>query len=503
VALLNLTNALPARPWPALALLLLLGAARPAARAQSVLTNNGGTLFVNTGGTLQVNGHLSQTGTALLRTPGTTTVRGNVASATGTTLDLSTGLLDVTGNISAATGTTTATTGTLRLAGPTNQTVSLNGGTVGQLLVNKTTAGGTRLDLPTDLVAATGVTLTAGLVRTAANATLVLPAGATLTGEGSGQYVQGNLRVSRTVTGTAPVDFGNGLVLDPAGQNLGTATATRTAGLQTAGVSYGQNLAGSTKGIDRVWRVAATQAPTAPVTVTLRWPADDDNGFVPGTNARLWRAAQPNGPWNAEGQPASASARSFTASTSQLGVLTVSNVGQPLPVELLEFTAEAADGAALLRWATASEKNSAYFAVEASSNGRDFREISRQAAQGTSPQRHAYRFTDANLARYTATQVYYRLRQADLDGTFSYSPVRTVTVGPAQLALFPNPAHGTATLIGAVPGQLVQVFDALGRPVATLTADATGTAALVLPDGRTAGLYIVRTGSSSLRLTVE
>ncbi|GAB3867424.1 hypothetical protein GCM10028824_09790 [Hymenobacter segetis] len=46
-------------------------------------------------------------------------------------------------------------------------------------------------------------------------------------------------------------------------------------------------------------------------------------------------------------------------------------------------------------------------------------------------------------------------------------------------------------------------FDALDRPVLTATADAAGTAALALPAGLPAGVYVVRTGSKALRLTLE
>ena len=69
------------------------------------------------------------------------------------------------------------------------------------------------------------------------------------------------------------------------------------------------------------------------------------------------------------------------------------------------------------------------------------------------------------------------------------------------LSLYPNPAPGAAQLCGATPGAAVQVLDALGRRVATTQADATGTAHL--PAGLHPGVYVVRTGSSALRLTVE
>jgi hypothetical protein len=57
--------------------------------------------------------------------------------------------------------------------------------------------------------------------------------------------------------------------------------------------------------------------------------------------------------------------------------------------------------------------------------------------------------------------------------------------------------------MGAQPGAIVTVYDALGRPVTTATADAAGTAALALPAGLATGVYVVRAGAKALRLTVE
>jgi hypothetical protein len=83
--------------------------------------------------------------------------------------------------------------------------------------------------------------------------------------------------------------------------------------------------------------------------------------------------------------------------------------------------------------------------------------------------------------------------------------VRTVSLtgAAAGLALYPNPTHGAATLTGAQPDTVVTVLGARGRPVAGATADASGTAALALPAGLPAGVYVVRAGSKALRLAVE
>ena len=63
---------------------------------------------------------------------------------------------------------------------------------------------------------------------------------------------------------------------------------------------------------------------------------------------------------------------------------------QTLPVELVRFDAKAAGRVADLTWVTASERNSAWFVVERSANGRDFSALGRVAAAGTSATSHTY-----------------------------------------------------------------------------------------------------------------
>ena len=96
----------------------------------------------------------------------------------------------------------------------------------------------------------------------------------------------------------------------------------------------------------------------------------------------------------------------------------------------------------------------------------------------------------------------------DRDGTFAYSPVRTVTLdakpGGGGLTLVPNPAPDRATtLAGAEAGAAVAVLDALGRRVLAATADAAGRALLALPAGLPPGVYVVRSGLRAVRLVVE
>lgn len=175
----------------------------------------------------------------------------------------------------------------------------------------------------------------------------------------------------------------------------------------------------------------------------------------------------------------------------------------PLPVQLIDFTAQPEGAAVALAWHTASEKNSARFEIERSTDGKRFAHLGNVAAQGSASKLTAYAYRDDALPA-GISQLYYRLRQVDLDGSAAYSPVRTVALArTTSLALFPNPAHTAATLTGAAPGTTVQLYDAVGRRVTAATADAAGTATYTLPVGLPGGVYVVHAGGKALRLLVQ
>ncbi len=168
----------------------------------------------------------------------------------------------------------------------------------------------------------------------------------------------------------------------------------------------------------------------------------------------------------------SVSTRTATTATTATTQTTLA----PLPVKLVSFTAQAAaDGrSARLTWATASEANNAYFEVERSFDGATYAPLSRVAGQGEKTTTTTYTFVDQQgLGTQPAGLVYYRLRQVDLDGTATYSPVRPVRLGAANataqvsLSLYPNPAQASTTLdLSALPATAscqVLVLDASGR----------------------------------------
>ncbi|WP_167856447.1 PA14 domain-containing protein [Hymenobacter metallicola] len=117
--------------------------------------------------------------------------------------------------------------------------------------------------------------------------------------------------------------------------------------------------------------------------------------------------------------------------------------GTPLPVKLVRFEAKAAGSYVNVEWATAQERNSAYYVVERSTNGVVFEPVERRKAVGNSDKAQSYRLTDrAPLPGLS----YYRLHQVDTDGKEGFSRVAVVQVAqPNALAatVFPNPNHGS------------------------------------------------------------
>ena len=188
---------------------------------------------------------------------------------------------------------------------------------------------------------------------------------------------------------------------------------------------------------------------------------------------------------------------------TQSGDITVdnSNVVVPLPVELTRFTAESRSDDVLLRWATASERNNAYFAVQSSPDGARYTTVGKVGGHGSTSSPQAYAWTDAHVDRYAAEVVYYRLVQVDADSSKHYSPVRTVACAPVvglQLRVYPSPSQLSCWVRieaqHAGPATL-RLTNALGHRVAEYHYPLLkGTNSLPLEEARALapGVYLVR-----------
>ncbi|WP_165699259.1 right-handed parallel beta-helix repeat-containing protein [Hymenobacter jejuensis] len=182
--------------------------------------------------------------------------------------------------------------------------------------------------------------------------------------------------------------------------------------------------------------------------------------------------------------------------------------GRPLPVELISFQAEVKSSQASLRWATASERSSAFFEIQRSLDGKTFSGVGQLAAAGISSTVRFYQWDDSQ--RLTQA-TYYRLRQIDLDGSSHYSKVAVVSPNSSAqhaISVFPNPAAKGQLLyldLAKFSGQSVQirVADLMGQTIHHQRVAADNTAAnvpLQLPAQTSPGTYVLSVTSGKQTL---
>ncbi|MBK0404327.1 T9SS type A sorting domain-containing protein [Adhaeribacter sp. BT258] len=180
----------------------------------------------------------------------------------------------------------------------------------------------------------------------------------------------------------------------------------------------------------------------------------------------------------------------------------------PLPVSLVKFAAAKTDKGNKLTWATASEKNSAYFLVERSADAKNWNALTKIASQGNSSNIVNYEFTDASSA---AGLLYYRLKMVDLDGTSEFSKVITIQSEnqlAASVSVFPNPVQQAENLhltfeTKAKANVTIQLLDMMGTVVKSENQTAeTGrnTYSLNMASVKP-GMYLVQVASGSTKET--
>ena len=138
-------------------------------------------------------------------------------------------------------------------------------------------------------------------------------------------------------------------------------------------------------------------------------------------------------------------------------------VGAPLPLTLLNLSANRIDYEVDIKWQTKNEVNTRSFQIERSSNGTTFNPIGLLSASGSLRGTYDYFFRDKHPLNGTN---YYRLKIIDADGEFVFSKVVAVRMdNEGTLQIFPNPA--TNTLFMQARGMngkaTIQITDVSGR----------------------------------------
>ncbi len=116
-----------------------------------------------------------------------------------------------------------------------------------------------------------------------------------------------------------------------------------------------------------------------------------------------------------------------------------------LPVRLVNFNVSAKGDYVELTWTTTEEENLYGFEIEKSDDGKHFKDIGFVKATTSPGEKNFYMHND--FAVPASGKIYYRLKSVNLDGSYTYSPVRAVRfIDAFSYKVFPNPTTGTLRL---------------------------------------------------------
>lgn len=179
----------------------------------------------------------------------------------------------------------------------------------------------------------------------------------------------------------------------------------------------------------------------------------------------------------------------------------------PLPIELVYFKGKVVSDFVELSWKTDQELNNDYFTIERSSDAETFVALTTIAGKGTTNQQHSYKYHDQQPLHGRS---YYRLKQTDYDGSFTYSPLIMIDfegVTEPRLRVFPNPSDGR-TIQFAINGITdrrelrLNLVDTNGAVIANkqVTLDSSGSyeGEFSMTDPLASGLYLLRADPAPL-----
>jgi hypothetical protein len=178
--------------------------------------------------------------------------------------------------------------------------------------------------------------------------------------------------------------------------------------------------------------------------------------------AGLWESVGQHQQPNATGDHGLQIKRRLVSGWSNWGL--ASGKDNILPVELIEFTHECYPNQTTILWTTASEKNNKHFEIEKSFDAFNWESIAKVDGAENSNTKIFYSFEDP-ASFHSDKIVYYRLKQTDFDGTYSYSNTISANCNSKiePFSVYPNPNNGSFTITTSNPQNKIKIFDTSGK----------------------------------------
>ena len=385
--------------------------------------------------------------------------------------------------------------GIVNLAG-TNAGTFTSSGTKGtsikRLVLNKTGGAGFTLASPIGIIPNGSLTLTSGLLNTSSSGLLVIQnpnvTVPSLT-DASTSYVNGPMVYQLATKTKTALTFPIGTSTDCRPAVLTVQHTTTSLYNYTAQLFNGNSFSAGAgtytvypATVDTLsgvhyWSISRTNAsavyqPTLDLgtnTQTVQLFFGPNDGVYTGNLLTVCKTYTNTTGWVDIGKGTS-SIGTATNTTAQAGSVTSSTVGptpfnsfsyftlgrtlgtgkNPLPIELLSFSAIPDGEKVDIKWETVTETNNAYFTIEKSRDGVNFDKVIDVPGAGNSTKYLDYAETD--YQPYAGTS-YYRLKQTDENGNFKHFPIVPVNFASQKnIVMYPNPIDNTNNLTIGVNG---------------------------------------------------
>lgn len=389
-------------------------------------------------------------------------------------------------------GTISGTTaGVLNLNGTSTQNINgtaVNTTTFGKININN--SNGVSLGTNVDVTGTTGVdflqgplTLNASNIRFASGSTWANTNTSTkffitnglglVSAQNAGAAVQYPVGVATGTTNYTPITITNAGISDSYGVRV--QSGFRTNYNSSDGAPSGSLI--NTFVVNVSWIVNEGVAGNSALTTTLQWNSANETTGFDRTLSMVgyyryalsnWAVSSIGGITNVGG----AFAKTVSPALTSFSFLPISigTASSPLPIELLDFSVKRVNNDAHLEWSTASETNNDHFEIERSLDGVTYKQIGTEKGAGNSTQVINYEMNDVNAGDFVLNgTIYYRLKQVDYDGKYSYSNIQNVFFSDeASTLIYPNPTQGNLTISYTAASEyeiMIRVIDILGAIV--------------------------------------
>ncbi|MBL7706748.1 MAG: T9SS type A sorting domain-containing protein [Taibaiella sp.] len=443
------------------------------------LYNNGAAITIKPGGKLNVTGDMINAANASLENNGALSIAGNITN---------------NGILGAPAGST------LHFTGNTTQTINGLTAINAKNVVIDNAAG---IILTTPLNIDGTITFTNGIIKaTNSNAPVIFSSNGSVSGTPSdASHIEGYVRKNGTGIFTFPI--GDSAKYQPVGLDLATNTAGITARYYAADAGNGLfSTTGSTAtplvayNTKEYWDIVPVDAATG--TITIYYDSYNNVGITHTSDLRV--AHKMGTQWLNEGGNVAGDINSGTITSAPLASWSPFTLGSisnssPLPVKLTRFSGYNNSTTNHIEWITGIEEPGTTFAVQRSTNAKDYETIVTQSGNGNYSHYHFY-------DNYPPAITYYRLLITTADGAADYSSVlilKTDLQTKTKVAVYPVPARESLNIkcnMESLEGTTAILKDVTGKTVHTAFLH-SGTNNLNLA-GLASGVYLLHLADGSV-----